>query len=255
VNSALVTPQRLAGAAAGDQFGVAAAFSAPTEFDDRSALLVGSNRAERSNAVADEGLIDYLPGASAADGYAFHGSDHSMLGYSLAAGADFDGDDREDFVAGAPDISIGTYVGRGGSIRFFYGGSAARQIDGDGDFVADAFDNCVAAANTNQLDSDADDIGDVCDTNDSDGDGVTDAGDNCPSVANANQADSDGDGLGDLCDNTNPPVAPAPPNPPVSGGGGGGGGALGLELLALLAALTALRRRRATAGPALRGSC
>lgn len=47
-------------------------------------------------------------------------------------------------------------------------------------------DNCVDLANADQLDGDADALGDACD--------------NCPMVANPDQLDEDGDGIGDLCD-------------------------------------------------------
>lgn len=71
--------------------------------------------------------------------------------------------------------------------------------DGDGDGVLDVDDNCPAAANSDQTDTDQDGVGDVCDPDD-DGDGITDGGDNCPLVTNASQSDSDHDGLGDACD-------------------------------------------------------
>jgi Thrombospondin type 3 repeat len=64
------------------------------------------------------------------------------------------------------------------------GGSAP---DADSDTIPDSSDNCVNAANTNQLDTDSDGDGDVCD--------------NCPNVPNADQLDTDGDGTGDACDN------------------------------------------------------
>lgn len=74
--------------------------------------------------------------------------------------------------------------------------------DDDNDGVLDVNDNCPLTANPNQEDSDGDGIGDVCeDPNDSDGDGVANADDNCPDVANADQADTDGDDIGDVCDN------------------------------------------------------
>jgi len=104
--------------------------------------------------------------------------------------------------------------------------------DKDNDGVPDGMDNCPDVANKDQVDSDGDGVGDVCDSpdcgnatkegdeecddgnkikgdgcepdctvsKDSDGDKVYDSVDNCPSVANPDQADLDGDGIGDVCD-------------------------------------------------------
>ena len=71
--------------------------------------------------------------------------------------------------------------------------------DTDGDGVADDKDNCPKDKNKDQLDTDGDGKGDVCDGDD-DGDGVADAADNCPLVENPEQADLDGDTVGDACD-------------------------------------------------------
>ena len=57
--------------------------------------------------------------------------------------------------------------------------------DDDGDGTSDTFDNCLLASNSDQIDSDQDGIGDVCDPTpndamaDQDGDAVLDQNDNC----------------------------------------------------------------------------
>lgn len=79
------------------------------------------------------------------------------------------------------------------------------QPDTDDDGVIDSADNCPTVSNTNQLDTDADGIGNVCDSTpngDTDGDGIDNLADNCPTIANAGQADTDNDGIGNACDST-----------------------------------------------------
>ncbi len=73
--------------------------------------------------------------------------------------------------------------------------------DTDGDGIPDTSDNCPYTFNSNQLNTDGDSVGNVCDDDD-DNDTVLDSVDNCPLIANTDQADTDGDGLGDACEFT-----------------------------------------------------
>jgi len=97
-------------------------------------------------------------------------------------------------------------------------------IDTDGDSFLENLDKCPTTANPDQLDTDADGVGDACDvcigsddtidtdgdgipdgcdstpTGDTDGDGIDNAVDNCPTTANPDQLDTDADGVGDVCD-------------------------------------------------------
>ena len=84
------------------------------------------------------------------------------------------------------------------------------QLDGDGDGVPDATDNCPAVPNPGQEDGDGDTVGNVCDNcpvtpnaaqTNGDGDQHGNACDNCPTVTNANQLNTDGDNFGNACDN------------------------------------------------------
>jgi outer membrane protein OmpA-like peptidoglycan-associated protein len=71
--------------------------------------------------------------------------------------------------------------------------------DLDGDTVLNPNDNCPSNSNQDQLDTDADQLGDACDVDDDD-DGLDDATDNCPLISNAGQSDNEGDDIGDVCD-------------------------------------------------------
>lgn len=78
--------------------------------------------------------------------------------------------------------------------------------DADADGILDSSDNCPAAPNNTQTDTDGDSAGDACDDDDDD-DALLDAADNCSLVPNPLQEDGDSDAVGDACDN-----CPATPN-------------------------------------------
>jgi hypothetical protein len=73
-----------------------------------------------------------------------------------------------------------------------------QDLDEDG--LQDSADNCPAAPNFEQVNTDGvNDGGDACDTDD-DNDGRYDVEDNCPLLPNLDQADDDDDGTGNACD-------------------------------------------------------
>jgi hypothetical protein len=81
---------------------------------------------------------------------------------------------------------------------FLFFSSAFADTDGDG--ILDESDNCPAVANTQQIDTDSDGLGDECDADD-DGDGVVDDQDAFPKLPDYKD-DTDSDGLPDLFEST-----------------------------------------------------
>jgi len=76
--------------------------------------------------------------------------------------------------------------------------NALETTDSDLDSIGDNTDNCISIANTDQLNSDDDLLGNACDDDD-DNDGVSDEFDALPLDA-SEQLDTDGDGIGNNAD-------------------------------------------------------
>ena len=76
--------------------------------------------------------------------------------------------------------------------------TATKETDGDDDGIKDNMDNCPTIANADQLNTDGDGEGDVCDVDDDD-DGTPDTDDDFPLDENED-TDTDGDGTGDNAD-------------------------------------------------------
>ena len=71
--------------------------------------------------------------------------------------------------------------------------------DFDHDGVDDNIDNCLMFHNPQQLDDDADGVGNECD-DDIDNDGIPNVDDNCKLIFNPQQDDTDANGKGDACE-------------------------------------------------------
>jgi hypothetical protein len=70
--------------------------------------------------------------------------------------------------------------------------------DVDADGIPDTSDNCATISNPEQIDIDANGVGDECE--DFDFDGIGNVVDNCIDFPNRFQEDADGDNIGDVCD-------------------------------------------------------
>lgn len=123
----------------------------------------------------------------------------SILVTSVSIVTDSDGDgipDDEDICPGGDDNIDGD---EDGIPDFCDVCPLDPENDADGDGLCSDKDNCPLIANGDQINTDEDNMGDACDTDD-DNDNHLDEEDNCQYDYNPDQADYDNDSEGDVCD-------------------------------------------------------
>ena len=122
-------------------------------------------------------------------------SDQDGTGNNADLDDDNDGvaDSNDDFPLDASETTDSDGDGVGNNADVFPN-DASETVDSDSDSVGDNSDNCPNIANTEQLNTDGDLLGNMCDDDD-DNDGLNDQYDAFPLDA-SEQVDSDGDGVG-----------------------------------------------------------
>ncbi|MFT6749905.1 MAG: hypothetical protein ACJA2O_000079 [Candidatus Azotimanducaceae bacterium] len=121
------------------------------------------------------------------------------------------------------NVMVAGTLGRGAWLLTNANANTTSTVDTDGDGVADSSDNCPNTANTDQLNTDSDSAGNLCDADD-DGDGTADTSDTFPldstetldtdsdGIGNNADTDDDGDGILDTSDSFPLDATNTPPN-------------------------------------------
>jgi hypothetical protein len=197
-------------------YGLAVGPAGDVNADGFADVVVGSPLKDQG--TPDEGAVFvYLGSASGPASPAEYVLDSNQAGADFGqttwTAGDVDGDGYDDLLVGAWLYDGGqTDEGR----AYLYRGTCADPVDSDGDDVGDLCDVCPGF--DDRLDTDVDGLANDCDVcptvydpmqDDDDDDGIGDACDPCP--ANSPDADSDGFCAAQECDDADPTAWPGAP--------------------------------------------
>ncbi|SEC70210.1 gliding motility-associated C-terminal domain-containing protein [Maribacter dokdonensis] len=163
--------------------------STPSSIKENNEIndIIGSLTATDAD-VSDSHTFQLIAGAGDTDNASF-----SISGSDLLASEIFDFETKSSY-----SIRILTTDEDGNTYEGNLILTITDEVDEDSDGVNDSVDNCPAIANADQLDTDSDGAGNVCDTDD-DNDGTLDTEDDFP-LDDSEDTDTDGDGTGDNAD-------------------------------------------------------
>jgi hypothetical protein len=154
----------------GDNFGWSVGGVGDVNDDGHADMMVSAYHSNASG--ADAGRIIIISGSSGAQLADFRGlKAGDELGCASACVGDLNGDGYSDIAVGAQ--SSDTMAVDCGAVNIYFLG------DADGDGITYACDNCTSVDNPDQIDSDGDGIGDVCEylCGDADGNGFVNISD------------------------------------------------------------------------------